>query len=97
MAHTITDQSLADVRRRQWAEPLVPHLMTLSCARRCGGRMVFDGHSSTQGMGPTVNRHVCSECGVNEEIADDHYPRLEYRTTGEGRVVNLATGRREPR
>jgi hypothetical protein len=89
------DQSLADIARRRWALPLVPHLITLPCPSRCTGLMVWTGRSSQQGMGPLINIHECDTCRLREDLADDHYPRIEYRTL-EGRTVNIERGRVDP-
>ena len=92
MAKTITDQSLTDVKRRVWARPMVPHLLTLQCAARCdGGMMRYTGRSHTQGTGPLVNKHECDKCGALEELADDFYPRIQYRDQ-DGRIVDAPTG-----
>ena len=85
------DQSLADLQRRVWARPLVPHLLNLQCCEcRQGqsGLMCWTGRSYQDGMGPLINIHECTVCGVREDIASDWYPRIAYRDK-DGRDVNM--------
>jgi hypothetical protein len=85
-------QSIADIQRRIWSRRVNPYLLTLPCLNRCeGGLMLFTGRSYQQGSGPLINIHTCSVCGEEEEIAEDYYPRLEYRDE-DGRQVDLAKG-----
>lgn len=94
---TVPDQSLADLRRRVWARKVWPHMLTITCPMKCkGGLMTFTGRSYQDGMGPLVNIHECDKCGAREDIANDYYPRIEYRNE-EGRPINLRNGKAELR
>lgn len=89
----VPDQSLADIQRRRFARPMVPHVLTLPCPMpTCRGVMCFTGRSFQDGMGPTVYIHMCDTCGARQDIAEDHYPRIEYRDH-DGRPINMANGR----
>jgi hypothetical protein len=93
----VPDQSIRDIQRRRWARPMVPHLLTLPCPMsKCAGLQTFTGRSFTEGMGPLINIHTCGRCGARQDIADDYYPRIEYRTE-DGRSINLMTGQAELR
>jgi len=89
---TITDLSIADIRRNRHARPLVPHLLTLPCPSCRGrGHLVFMGSSHTQGMGPLMNHHQCDVCEARTDLADDYYPRLEYRDGST--TIDVSTGK----
>lgn len=93
----VPDQSLRDIQRRRWARTVVPHLITLPCPMpKCDGLQTFTGRSFQNGIGPLINIHTCDRCGARQDIADDYYPRIEYRNDS-GRPVNLKNGRTEDR
>ncbi len=50
--------------------------------------MRWTGRSYTEGCGPTVNIHECTKCGAREDLAEDWYPRIQYRDL-DGRIVNM--------
>ena len=82
------EQSLADLDRREWARPLVPHLINLACSACSGGLMRWVGRSYQDGMGPLINIHECTKCDVREDLAGRYYPHLAYRDR-DGRDVNM--------
>jgi len=93
----VPEQSLRDIQRRRWAQPLVPYVLTLPCpVSGCEGVLYFTGRSSKAGTGPLINIHTCDRCGGRADLADDYYPRIEYRNH-DGRPVDMATGRAVPR
>jgi len=97
MPVAVPEQSLRDIQRRRFARAMVPYLLTLPCPMpKCRGVQVFSGRSSQQGMGPLINIHFCDQCGAQEDLADDYYPRIEYRDH-DGRPINMNTGKAELR
>lgn len=91
---TVPDQSLADTDNLRREHSVVPVFVTLRCPmKKCEGSMVWTGRSYQDGMGPLVNVHRCDACEARQDIADDYYPRLEYKGAWTDRYLNLKTGK----
>jgi hypothetical protein len=74
------ERSLADLIKARTEETLVPVLVRSCCPERgCRGFLEFSGRSYQQGMGPLINIHYCTHCGIRDDLAEQYYPRVIYR------------------
>jgi hypothetical protein len=75
------ERSLAELDRARDEDRIIPYLVQSHCPEPgCRGFLTFSGRSDQDGMGPLINIHYCNVCQIRDDLAQEYYPRVIYRT-----------------